>query len=40
MATENIRKVRKLNEKGRSGARIVKLTGISRASVYRALADA
>jgi DNA invertase Pin-like site-specific DNA recombinase len=39
MTTENIRKVRKLNEKGRSVARIVKLTGISRASVYRELSD-
>ncbi|KAA9131164.1 recombinase family protein [Microbacterium caowuchunii] len=39
MTAENIRKVRKLKDKGRSVAEIVKLTGISRASVYRALSD-
>jgi DNA invertase Pin-like site-specific DNA recombinase len=39
MTAENIRKVRKLKEKGRTVAEIVKLTGISRASVYRALAQ-
>lgn len=39
MTAENIKKVRKLKDKGRTVAEIVKLTGISRASVYRALAD-
>lgn len=40
MTAENIRKVRQHKAKGRTVAEIVKLTGISRASVYRALADA
>lgn len=39
MTAENIKKVRNLKAKGRTVAEIVKLTGISRASVYRALAD-
>lgn len=39
MTAENIKKVRNLKTKGRTVAEIVKLTGISRASVYRALAD-
>lgn len=39
MTSENIKKVRKLKGNGRTVAEIVKLTGISRASVYRALAD-
>lgn len=38
MTSENVKKVRRLKEKGRTVAEIVKLTGISRASVYRALA--
>lgn len=38
MTTENVKKVRALKAKGRTVAEIVKLTGISRASVYRALA--
>lgn len=37
MTDANVREVRKLKAKGRSVAEIVKLTGISRASVYRAL---
>ncbi|MFG6502506.1 recombinase family protein [Microbacterium sp. P05] len=40
MTTKNIRKVRHLKGKGRTVAEIVKLTGISRALVHRALADA
>jgi DNA invertase Pin-like site-specific DNA recombinase len=39
MTDANVRKVRKLKSKGRSVAEIVKLTGISRASVYRALSN-
>lgn len=39
MTAENIRKIRQHKAKGRTVAEIVKLTGISRASVYRALAD-
>lgn len=39
MTAKNIKKVRQHKAKGRSVAEIVKLTGISRASVYRALAD-
>ncbi|MFJ4161169.1 recombinase family protein [Microbacterium testaceum] len=38
MTDANVREVHKLKAKGRSVAEIVKLTGISRASVYRALA--
>ncbi len=37
MSDTNVREVRKLTSKGRSVAEIVKLTGISRASVYRIL---
>ncbi|MXS73683.1 hypothetical protein CSIV_12440 [Microbacterium sp. CSI-V] len=37
MSDANVRQVRKLRAKGRTVAEIVKLTGISRASVYRAL---
>lgn len=37
MTDANVREVRKLKAKGRTVAEIVKLTGISRASVYRAL---
>jgi DNA invertase Pin-like site-specific DNA recombinase len=37
MTAENIKKVRQHKAKGRTVAEIVKLTGISRASVYRAL---
>jgi DNA invertase Pin-like site-specific DNA recombinase len=37
MSDANVREVRKLKAKGRTVAEIVKLTGISRASVYRAL---
>ena len=39
MTAENIRKIRQHKAKGKTVAEIVKLTGISRASVYRALAD-
>ncbi|WP_136045422.1 recombinase family protein [Microbacterium sp. K41] len=39
MTAENVRKIRQHKAKGRTVAEIVKLTGISRASVYRALAD-
>lgn len=39
MTAENVKKVRKLKDNGRTVAEIVKLTGISRASVYRALAN-
>ncbi|MET2012361.1 recombinase family protein [Microbacterium chocolatum] len=39
MTAENITKVRREKARGRTVAEIVKLTGISRASVYRALAD-
>ncbi|MFF8187853.1 recombinase family protein [Microbacterium sp. NPDC016588] len=39
MTDANVREVRKLKAKGRSVAEIVKLTGISRASVYRALSN-
>lgn len=39
MTVENVKKIRQHKAKGRSVAEIVKLTGISRASVYRALAD-
>lgn len=39
MTAENINKVRKLKGTGRTVAEIVKLTGISRASVYRALSN-
>lgn len=39
MTAENIKKVRREKAKGRTVAEIVKLTGISRASVYRALAE-
>lgn len=39
MTAENIKKVRQHKAKGRTVAEIVKLTGISRASVYRALAE-
>jgi DNA invertase Pin-like site-specific DNA recombinase len=37
MTDTNVREVRKLKAKGRSVAEIVKLTGVSRASVYRIL---
>lgn len=37
MTDSNVREVRKLKAKGRSVAEIVKLTGVSRASVYRIL---
>jgi DNA invertase Pin-like site-specific DNA recombinase len=39
MTAENIRKIRQHKAKGKTVAEIVKLTGISRASVYRALAN-
>ncbi len=39
MTAENIKKIRREKEKGRTVAEIVKLTGVSRASVYRALAE-
>lgn len=39
MTEGNIAKVRQLKAKGRTVAEIVKLTGVSRASVYRALAQ-
>lgn len=39
MTAENVKKIRQHKAKGRTVAEIVKLTGISRASVYRALAD-
>ncbi|MEX8058481.1 recombinase family protein [Microbacterium sp. 16-032] len=40
MTDANLREVRKLKAKGRSVAEIVKLTGVSRASVYRILQQA
>ncbi|MFG6502507.1 recombinase family protein [Microbacterium sp. P05] len=39
MTAENINKIRGHKAKGRTVAEIVKLTGVSRASVYRALAQ-
>lgn len=39
MTTENIKKIRQHKAKGRTVAEIVKLTGVSRASVYRALSE-
>lgn len=39
MTAEDIKKIRREKAKGHTVAEIVKLTGISRASVYRALAE-